>query len=72
VDRVSGWRPASSGPIGLADVIANIEVSVLIGLSTVPGSFTEPIIREMARKTSRPIILPLSNPTEKSGLGRRS
>jgi malate dehydrogenase (oxaloacetate-decarboxylating) len=38
----------------------------LIGLSTVRGSFTEQIIREMARKTERPIVLPLSNPTEKS------
>jgi malate dehydrogenase (oxaloacetate-decarboxylating) len=64
-DRFSGWRNASSGSIGLADVIANIDASVLIGLSTVPGAFTEPIVREMARKTHRPIMLPLSNPTEK-------
>jgi malate dehydrogenase (oxaloacetate-decarboxylating) len=66
LDRVSTWRNASSGRIGLADVIAKIDASVLIGLSTVASSFTEPIVREMARKTRRPIILPLSNPTEKS------
>jgi malate dehydrogenase (oxaloacetate-decarboxylating) len=66
VDCIGAWRNASSDPIGLADVIAKIDASVLIGLSTVPGSFTEPIIREMARKTQRPIVLPLSNPTEKS------
>jgi malate dehydrogenase (oxaloacetate-decarboxylating) len=64
-DRVSDWPSASSGSIGLADVIAKVDASVLIGLSTVPGAFTEPIIREMARKTRRPIIFPLSNPTEK-------
>jgi len=65
-DRVCAWRNASSDPIGLANVIAKIDAAVLIGLSTVPDSFTEPIIREMTRKTKRPIILPLSNPTEKS------
>jgi malate dehydrogenase (oxaloacetate-decarboxylating) len=65
-DRVSAWKNSSSGLIGLADVIARIDASVLIGLSAVPSSFTEPIIREMTRKTHRPIILPLSNPTEKS------
>ena len=66
LDRVGAWLSASSGSLGLADVIARIDASVLIGLSTVAGSFTEPIIRDMAGKTERPIILPLSNPTEKS------
>jgi malate dehydrogenase (oxaloacetate-decarboxylating) len=64
LDSVRAWAKAS-GAIGLADVIAHTSTSVLIGLSTVAGAFTEPIIREMARKTARPIILPLSNPTEK-------
>jgi malate dehydrogenase (oxaloacetate-decarboxylating) len=66
LDRVGAWLSASSGSLGLADIIARIDASVLIGLSTVAGSFTEPIIRDMAAKTERPIILPLSNPTEKS------
>jgi malate dehydrogenase (oxaloacetate-decarboxylating) len=50
----------------LAEVIRNVDATVLIGLSTAKGAFTEPIVREMARKTKRPIILPLSNPTERS------
>ncbi len=50
----------------LAEVIRSINATVLIGLSTAKGAFTEPIVREMARKTVRPIILPLSNPTDRS------
>lgn len=32
----------------------------LIGLSTVGGTFSKPIVREMARKVQRPIVFPLS------------
>ena len=65
-ERVSGWTRTSNGHIGLADVIGNIEATILIGLSTAGGAFTEAIVREMARKVERPIIFPLSNPTTKS------
>jgi malate dehydrogenase (oxaloacetate-decarboxylating) len=47
-------------------VIGNIDATILIGLSTVGGAFSEPIVREMARKVERPIIFPLSNPTSRS------
>jgi malate dehydrogenase (oxaloacetate-decarboxylating) len=65
-DRVSGWRKTLNGQIGLADAIGNIAAAILIGLSTVGGAFTEAMVREMARKVQRPMILPLSNPTAKS------
>lgn len=55
-----------SGVIDLSDVIAKVDISVLIGLSTAPNSFNESIVREMSRKIRRPVILPRSNPTEKS------
>jgi malate dehydrogenase (oxaloacetate-decarboxylating) len=64
VDRVSGW--ATGDGVGLAEVIANVRATVLIGLSTQGGAFTEPVVREMASKVERPIIFPLSNPTDRA------
>ena len=62
--RVAGW--GLSGPAQLADVVHQVDVGVLLGLSTAAGAFTEDIVREMAGKTARPIIFPLSNPTSRA------
>src|ERR1700678_530820 len=64
--QVAAWTRSGGDTIGLYDVIKNIRATVLIGLSTVTDAFTEPMVREMASKVERPIIFPLSNPTEKS------
>ncbi len=64
--EVSGWPRTHRGAIGLADVVGSVEPTVLIGLSTAAGAFTEAIVREMARKTPRPVIFPLSNPTARA------
>jgi malate dehydrogenase (oxaloacetate-decarboxylating) len=64
--NVAGWPRTSNGHIGLTDVIGKINATTLIGFSTVGGAFSEPIVREMARKVECPIIFPLSNPTSKS------
>ena len=65
-ERVSDWPRTIKGQIGLADVIGKIDATILIGFSSATGAFTESIVREMARKAPRPIILPLSNPTSRS------
>jgi malate dehydrogenase (oxaloacetate-decarboxylating) len=65
-ERVAEWPRAANGQIGLAELIGTIDATVLIGLSTATGTFTESIVREMARRAPRPIIFPLSNPTAKS------
>jgi malate dehydrogenase (oxaloacetate-decarboxylating) len=63
-NRVADWPRGSNDKIGLSDVIHRVRATVLIGLSTVRGAFTEAMVREMARKVERPIIFPLSNPTD--------
>ena len=64
--EVAGWPRTHKGTIGLADVIASVPATILIGLSTAAGAFTESIVREMSRKTPRPAIFPLSNPTARA------
>jgi malate dehydrogenase (oxaloacetate-decarboxylating) len=61
--RIAGWKLANSGAVGLADVVANAQATILVGISGQAGAFSEKAIREMARLTPRPIIFPLSNPT---------
>ncbi|HSB37244.1 MAG TPA: NAD-dependent malic enzyme, partial [Thermoanaerobaculia bacterium] len=65
-EEVAAWPRTHKGTVGLADVIASVPATILIGLSTAAGAFTEPIVREMARKTPRPAIFPLSNPTARA------
>lgn len=65
-EKVAAWRRSGDAPIGLSDVVHNVPATILIGLSTLAGAFTEPIVRELAQKTARPIVLPLSNPTAKA------
>ena len=65
VERFVLWLRPSSGTIDLDTVIRNVDATILIGLSTLGGAFTESIVREMARKVDRPIIFPLSNPTDR-------
>ncbi len=49
---------------GLAEVIEHFRPTVLIGASGQSGSFSEALLRQMARQVERPIIFPLSNPTD--------
>ena len=50
----------------LAEAVSDLKPTILIGVSTVGGLFTEAVIRNMAKTVDRPIIFPLSNPTEKA------
>ena len=62
--EVAGWAVGGRG-IALAEVVARVHPTMLIGTSTHSGAFTEAIVKDMATHTERPIIMPLSNPTSK-------
>jgi malate dehydrogenase (oxaloacetate-decarboxylating) len=63
---ISSWTLESANRIGLADVIANAHPSVLIGTSGQANAFSEAAVRAMTRYVRRPVIFPLSNPTERA------
>lgn len=59
-----GGNPAA-GKIGLLEVVKRVKPTILIGTSTDHGAFTEDVVKALAAGVERPILLPLSNPTEK-------
>ncbi|MFG3292305.1 NAD-dependent malic enzyme [Streptomyces sp. NPDC048179] len=63
--EVADWhRDEKVGGIALAEVVERVRPTVLIGTSGQGGAFTEDLVRTMAAHTDRPIILPMSNPTD--------
>ncbi len=52
-DRVATWRGAEGQPIGLLDVVKNARPTILIGTSGQAGTFTEEIVRLMAKSAPR-------------------
>lgn len=48
----------------LKSVVQAVHPDILVGTSTRSGAFTQDIVTEMAEHTERPIIFPLSNPTQ--------
>jgi malate dehydrogenase (oxaloacetate-decarboxylating)(NADP+) len=50
----------------LVQTIETLKPTVLIGVSTKGGAFTQPVVEAMSRLNPRPIIFALSNPTDKA------
>ncbi|NGX37085.1 MAG: NAD-dependent malic enzyme [Chlamydiae bacterium] len=61
-DNLQSWKVLDPTHISLLDVIKNAHPTVLIGVSTQAGAFTEEAITEMNKHVKRPMIFPLSNP----------
>ncbi len=64
--HIADWTSSNKNHISLLDVMNNAHPTVLIGVSGQPGTFTEDIVRSMAKYVKRPVIFPLSNPTDRS------
>ena len=63
--EVTDWqRDAVLGGIPLAEVVRRVHPTVLIGTSARGGAFTQEIVKDMAAHADRPVIMPMSNPTE--------
>ncbi|MGW8959485.1 NAD-dependent malic enzyme [Paenibacillus sp. NPDC055715] len=62
-EEVSSWTRSDDGKIPLLEVIRQVKPTILIGTSGVADAFSEEIIKEMAKHVERPIIMPMSNPT---------
>jgi malic enzyme len=69
--RELAWRADAAAAAGLApgrrslgDVVRALAPTVLIGTSGQRGAFTADVVRAMASRVNRPVILPLSNPTD--------
>ena len=48
----------------LAQVVDAFQPTVLIGTSTKPGAFDQNVVEAMAKHVERPLLCPISNPTE--------
>lgn len=49
----------------LLETVEKSKSTILVGVSTAPGLFSEDVVKATLANTDRPIILPLSNPTSK-------
>ena len=52
--------------LDLKEIISKTKATILIGVSGASGAFDEEVIKMMAQNTKQPIIMPLSNPTDKA------
>ena len=68
-DLVDFQKPYTHQHAPTRDFVAAIESikpTTIIGVSTVGGAFTQKVIEAMSRINARPVVLALSNPTDKA------
>src|SRR5512143_785385 len=58
-EAVAGYARDSAGHIPLRTVLEHAGATILIGVSAQCGLFSESVVRAMAARVERPIVLPL-------------
>lgn len=61
--RLMGWSVRGAFP-SLLETVSHARPHILVGVSGVPGLFTEEVTRTMAAYCPQPILFPLSNPVK--------
>jgi malic enzyme len=61
--ELDGFESVADRPPSLRDVVRTLRPTVLLGATGMPGTFNKPVIATLAAGTSRPVVMPLSNPT---------
>jgi len=70
--EIETWGSGTNGgggtnsKVGLVEVVSRVAPHALVGVTGQPGLFTEEVIRTQAEGVQRPIVLPLSNPTNRA------
>ena len=64
VSEVANWT-REHGAVGLFETVRRARPTILIGTSSDHGAFVRRIVEAMSEGVERPIVLPLSNPTER-------
>lgn len=64
--EIAHWKVENPAHITLLEVIEQVRPTVLIGVSTQGGAFTETIVKALCKQVKKPMIFPLSNPTSSS------
>eukprot|EP00617_Octactis_speculum_P026981 CAMPEP_0185748876 /NCGR_PEP_ID=MMETSP1174-20130828/7596_1 /TAXON_ID=35687 /ORGANISM="Dictyocha speculum, Strain CCMP1381" /LENGTH=615 /DNA_ID=CAMNT_0028424755 /DNA_START=6 /DNA_END=1853 /DNA_ORIENTATION=+ len=65
-ERLPWVNEGVSDGADMLDAVKEHGANCLLGLSTVPGIFTKDVVQACAANHERPIIMPMSNPTNKS------
>jgi malate dehydrogenase (oxaloacetate-decarboxylating) len=64
--EVAGWQRNAENKIDLLETVKQTQPTILIGSSAQTGAFNEVVIKTMSKYVNQPIILALSNPTERA------
>lgn len=63
---ISSWNVADKNNVSLLETVHNAKATMIIGVCAQGGIFSKEVIQSLAANCERPIVFPLSNPTEKA------